>query len=386
LKFRLNILQRLKLDLVLLLILFSVAIASRLLLILNAPFVYFFDSYSYIAKAIDLFSNGSVQFGIGMPFIIFLGLLFGILRYFFEPIFVARLLMLLTTVLLIYFIYSLGVKMTGKVLGFLAGLIAIFEPYSLSFSIVPHSDVFAIAMGLPAIYFATSSQRSRQIWSAIFFYIAVLTKPELFLVCVIPILLFYFYRVMKMRSIKASIPLILGIVVYILPALWLYVVARSLTRFDIIQKFGLFLTPELLQNTLDLTFRFYDDPFLNQAIFVLFCLGISFALLNIFAQFLSLQRKGKIFSIGYRKEKRISDVFLSDGAVVAFCILLVFVISIIVVTAYGYGYVIVEGKLIITKALSQRYLILPRLLLSYPLAYTLFVVVRKVYAEFAHKK
>jgi len=109
-------------------------------------------------------------------------------------------------------------------------------------------------------------------------------------------------------------------------------------------------------------------------------------LFSIIAQFVGFEKVGKTFSIRYKKNKTIKDIFLSDRVIVAFCLLLVFVIHIIVLTVYGYGYVIVDGKLIITQWIPDRYLILPRLLLSYPFACVLSVVIQKVYAEIVHKK
>lgn len=353
---------------------------------MNAPFIYYFDSYAYMRKAIDFFSQETIQFGAGIPFVAALGILFSVFGNILGAASVSRLLMLLTTALLVYVMYSFGLKMSGKIFGFLAALFAIFEPYFLSFSIVPHNDVFAIATGLAALYFATSDKKSRLILSLMFFYFAVLTRPEFYLTLVIPIFAFYLYKGLKIRTIRAAIPLIFGIIVYVLPSIWLYIVARAATRFDIIEKFSLFLTPELVTKTLDLSFRFYDQWFLNRVVFVFVGLGMLVGLLNIIAQFVSFEKVGKTFSIRYRKDKSIKDVFLSDRVMVTFCLLLVFVTYIVVLTAYGYGYVIVDGKLIIIQSIPERYLILPRLLLSYPFACVLSIVIRKVYAEIVHKK
>lgn len=365
----------------------SFTVITRLLLIINSPFIYHFDSYKYISEAIDLSSAGKIQFGAGAPFVISLGVLFYIFGSTLGVILVSRLLMLLMSSLLVCIIYLFGLRISGKILGFIAALLTIFEPLFLSYSIVPHNDIFVVAMGLAALYLATSENvKFHYFLSLIPFYIAIFTRPEFLMVLVFPILIFSLLKHLKAVSVRTTIELVFSSSLFVLPFIWVYSLHPRVTRFSPIQKFSLFLKPELLQLTLESLFKFYDQTLLDQIFFALVGLGGGWALLNTFGKFVVFEKRGKTFSVKRKKDKSIREVFLSDGVMVAFCLFLLFLIHIIVLTVYGYGYVIVDGTLIIRKWFPDRYLILTRLLLSYPLAYVLSMVVQEVYAGFVQKK
>lgn len=385
LKFNIDVTGALKRHIIIILLVLFTAV-TRVLLIINAPFIYHFDSYTYLGRAVDLASNGTIQLGVGMPFVLTLAALLFTFGSSFGSILIARFLMLLATAVSVCVIYLLGVKMASKTFGFLAAFLATFEPYFLTYSIVPHNDVFAVAMGLAALYLAASSVRFHYALAPIFFYFAILTRPEFFLVLVIPILAFSIAKVLKMRSKRAIRKFAFDLGVYVLPFIWVYSVSKSYTRFNPFEKFALFLKPELLQFTLDSVFKFYDKEFLNQVFFVFFAMGVGATLLTTAAQFVSVERKGKAFSIKRKKDKSVKEIFLSDKAIVTLCVFLLFIIDVIVLTVYGMGYAIVNGTLIIKPWFPDRYLILPRLLTSYPLAYTLSMVVQSFRAQISSQK
>ena len=368
-------------------LLVSFTVVTRLLLIMNAPAIYHFDSYTYISKAISFSSRGEIQFGAGAPFVISLGVLLYIFGSTFGAIMVSRLLMLLMSALLVYVIYLFGLRISGKILGFIAALIAIFEPFFLSYSIVPHNDVFVVSLGLAALYLATSKKiKFHYVLSLILFYIVIFTRPEFSVVLVFPLLILSFLKHLKVVSVRTMIKFVFFSSLFVLPYIWVSILYPTVTRFGIIEKFSLFLKPELLKLTLESLFEFYDQAFLNQIFFALVMLGVGGALLNTLDKFVIFEKRGKIFLVKRKKDKSIREVFLSDRIVVAFCLFLLFLMYIIILTVYGYGYVIVDGTLIIRKWFPERYLILTRLLLSYPLAYVLSMVVKEVYAEFVHKR
>jgi len=374
-------------DIPYILILLSLTIITRLLLIMNAPFVYHIDSYAYMSKAIDFASKGAIQFEIGMPFIFFLGSFFKIFGFALGvgPILVSRFLMLLMASLLVLLMYLFGLRMSGRMLGFSAALLAVFEPYFLSYSIVPHIDVFAITMGMIALYFARAGNKSRYILAPIFFYLAAASKVELYLALIIPILIFSFYKKSKIRSIRGMITIVLVIFVYVLPAIWMYP-RTVLGRFSVIERFSLFLKPELLKVTLDSSFGLYDQPFLNQVFFGLVGAGLALGLLNIISKFISFGGRGRAFLIRYKRNRNIRDILNSDKIRIALCLFLFFVIHFIILTTYGFGYVVTDETITITPNLPERYLILPRLLMSYPLVYPLSLITKKACACMANKK
>lgn len=347
-------------------------------MIINAPFIYYFDSYAYLLKAIDFSSSGTIQLGVGMPFVIFLGVLYFVFGSALGVILVSRLGMLLMSIVLVCVIYLFGLKLSGRLFGFLAALFAVFEPFFLSYSIVPHNDIFAVALGFAALYFALSNTISGYIVSPILFYLATFTRPEFYFVLIIPILSFLFLETVKTGSKQAIMRLVLTIMVYILPVVWLSSIYGAVTRFGIVERFTLFLKPGLLMETLNSAFRFYDQPFLNQALFILVAVGITLGLRNVLSRFIGFKKTGSTFLTVYKKVNSVGEVFTSYGMLVALYLSLVFVCHIVVVCVYGHGYTIVDGTLIISDWLPDRYLITSRLLMSYPLAYPLSIIVQKV--------
>lgn len=368
-------------------ILVASTIVPRLLLIMNAPSIYFFDSYAYVSEAIDFASSGTLQYRVGLPFIFVLGSLLKVLGSLLGAVLVSQLFMLFLSVLLVAITYLLGMEMSGRTFALLASLLAAFESYFLSFSIVPHNDVFAITMGLIAFYLATLSKKFYYILSPFFFYLAVFTRPEFYPVFGVPIIVFYFYKNLK-TSLRQNIAILVFIIsLYILPFAWAYSVAQAWTRFTIIEKFILFLKPDLLAIAIESTFTFYNHPLLNQVFSVLFMLGIVMCLANPCLSSVTIKRKEGLprISIRFKNSKSIRNILKSDGAMIAFCLGLIFAIYMVTLTVYGFGYVIVDGTLEIIPWLSERYLILPRLLISFPLAYPISLVARRFYVKIAHK-
>lgn len=386
LNFKINIARLRNLDFAFILALLSVTLFTRILLVLNAPFVYYFDSYAYVSRAVNFASHGTIQVGVGMPFIITLAALLYSFESSLGAVLVSRLLMLFMSAVAVVVIYLLGSRMFGKTFGFLAALLAIFEPYFLTYSIVPHSDVFLIAIGLTALYFATSKRRFGYVLAPVFFYLATFIRPEFFLVLLIPIVTISIAEVLKVWSKRAIGKFAFAIGLYVLPSIWVYSVYYKYTRFNPLERLILFLKPELLRFTLDSVFKFYDEALLNQIFFLCVAAGVGLALLTIAGQFVSLERRGKSFSINRKKDKGIREIFLSDKALVSLCVFLLFLIYVIVLTVYSIGYVIAGGTLQIIPWFPDRYLILPRLLLSYPLAYTLSLVLQSLHAQIGNKK
>jgi len=237
------------------------------------------------------------------------------------------------------------------------------------------------------LYLATSNLRLGQALAPVFFYLVVLTRPEFFVVLGIPLLIFYLVKMLEIQSKKSLAKWVVFITgVYILPAIWVYLTSRTYSRFYPFEKLSLFLTPELLQFTLDSVFKFYDEALLNQILFVLVAVSVGLAILTIAGQFVSFERRSKSFSIKRKKGKRILEIFLSKKALVTLCVFMLFLMHIITLTAYGIGYEIVDGTLIIRTWFPDRYLILSRLLISYSLAYPLAIIVQGVRAQLGRQK
>lgn len=391
-----------KQDVICIIILSSAGIFTRLLLVLNTPFLYGQDAYYYLSEARDFASTGSIRFKEGMPFVFFLGAFLRIFGPLFGDINASRIFMILTSLILIIIIYFFGKKMSGRLLGLLAALLVTFEPYFLQWSTVPYREAFAISAGLLAVYFAISDKRFQNILSPILFYLAISTRAELFLALVIPMLISHFHKVLKTRSKGGRMTGSLAsfffavFILFIIPFFAVYIYVQSWGAFGLVQRVALFLTPRLLSTTWELSFHFYDQQLLNQLITISVELVVALSLLNIFVQVKFEKNKNFPFSIQFRGFKGIKDAFFSEKGMTASSLLLLFVIYIIVLTTFTYGYNwafyvspsdlanvdILRRAVIIIPWLPERYLILLRLLISYPLAYPLAILARKVWSEF----
>lgn len=395
-----------KQDLICILVLLSAAISTRLILILNTPFLYGQDAYLYLSQARDFASTGSIQFKEGMPFVFFLGAFVKVFGPVFGEMYASRVFMVLVSAILVLILYLLGLKMSGRLLGLGASLLANFEPYFLAWSTVPYREVLAISAGLLALYLAISDKRGQNLLSLIFFYIAIFTRSELYLALAIPLLIFYLKKALKIRSMESGkarflAPLIFAGFLCVLPSAAIYLYVQSWGAFGLPQRVALFLTPELLSTTLESSFRFYDQQILNQVIYVAVGVILALIVLNIFVH-VGFQKKANKFPISFQFSgvRRIKDAFFSHRGMTAFCLFLLSVIYIIVLTIFAYGYNwafrvapsdmanidILRHAVIIVPSLSGRYLILLRLLISYPLAYPLVLVVRRVWGEIFHEE
>jgi hypothetical protein len=391
-----------KWDAICILVLLVITLFTQTVLIINTPFLYAQDAFRYLGDAMNFAYNGTIEFKVGIPFIFVLGVFVRIFAPFFGEIFASRLFMLLISALLIIIIYKFGQKMSGRLLGVLAGLLAVFEPYRLKYSTVPYLEAFAITAGLIALYLTLSGRKFQTVFAPFFFYIAVLTRPELFLPLVIPIVIIYFYKNWKNHSKQENKGLfssfLFVFVVYVLPSIPIYFYVQSWGAFGLAQRIMLFLTPELLSTTIASSFRFYDQQLLNQVIClsVMAIMGLSF--LKTFFQ-ASFSKNGKKIKLLVQSKigKKIS---LSDGTLTAFCLFLVSLIYTIFLTIFAYQYSwafyvapsdmtnisVLKEAVIVTPILHDRYVIFLRLLMGFPLAYPLVLLARKVWVAVAQKK
>jgi hypothetical protein len=375
------IFKMLKRPLAPLIVLFSITVITRLVMIVNSPFVYYFDPYVYLSKAFDFALLGAFRLEVGAPFILSLEFCYHIFGSAIGLVGASRLLMLIMSTLLVSVIYLFGVKLSGKVFGFLVALLAIFEPFFLSYSIVPHNDIFTITLGLVAFYLATTKSKLSYVLAPFLFYMAIFTRPELSLTLIVPIIVFLFLTYLKARSNKAGIKLLFYIIVFVIPLGMIYVYAQGFTRFTISEKFSLFLTPELLSKTLDLSFRFYNQPVFNQILFLVIILSVLLVLARTVQRFFVFQKIGPVHWLKSRTGVSIKDIILSDKAILTFSLLLIFLFHVVAITAYGYEYLIIDGELSVMNRLTDRYLILPRILLSFPLAYLLSTIIHGLCAN-----
>lgn len=379
-----------KQDLFLICVVLAAVVFTRVILVLIAPNMYFFDSYGYLNQALDYIRNGHINLGTGLPFVLSLGILMKIFDWI-APITVIQSFMILLSVLTVFILFLIGRKISGTLFAFLASILAAFEPYFISFSVVGHNDVFAIAMGLISFYFATTSYKLRYVITPLFFFLAVGTRPEFYPALVVPIVLYSIYQNWK-SNLKQKISLFSYLAaVYVLPALWFYNLASTYTRFSPVQRLLLFLNPDLVGVAIKSIFTFYQPDLLNQILSLMCIIGVATWLVRTYRHFIVVrsnelleERKLGIKDVGNFARAR--DLLKSKSVLTGICVCLIFGIYVATLVTFGFGYVITDGKLDVIRTLPERYLILPRLLLSFSLAYPFSLYIRWVYAKIAGKK
>jgi uncharacterized membrane protein len=222
----------------------------------------------------------------------------------------------------------------------------------------------------------------------LFFFLAVGTRPELYPVLVVPIVLFSIYRNWK-SNLKQKVLLISYLIaIYILPVLWLYNVALTYTRFSPIQRLLLFLNPDLVGVAIKSILSFYPQDLLNQILSLMCIIGVVTWLVRTYRHFVAVESHELLQErkLGFKDVGNfLRNILKSESVLTGICVCLIFGIYVAALVTYGFGYVITDGKLVVIRSLPERYLILPRLLLSFSLAYPFSLYIRWVYAKIAGK-
>ena len=397
-----------KKDIICLFIILSITLVVRVFLITEAPSLYGQDAYNYLNSAHNFASTGYIKIEAGFPFIVFLGVFLKLLTPIVGAIVASRLFMLAMTSLLVSISYFIGSKISGKLFGLTVALVATFEPYFRMYSIVPYNDVFAIAMGLLAFYCACLSNRLvKYLFSPVFFYIAIFTRLDLYFALILPVFIIYLFTQTKADNWRQNRFAKLGYCVlfaaiYLLPSLVLYYLAQPYGRLGIFERISLFLRPDLFSTVLNSSTTFSSFQLINHFVLLLAILGVVLSLLAMFVSVDISRRRAWRLLMTFRLKSCgniIRRTLSSVHRVFALCLLLAFFSEVLALTIGGFNYswaFLVDNKslsnldllrqaVVITPELHNRYLILPMLLMGYPIAYPLYKVLRKVYVTICPK-
>jgi len=335
--------------------------------------LYFFDAYAYLNKAIMLANNGELSFSVGFPFILVLGSSIKILNPIIGAIEASRISTIGCSLLLIYILYRFGEIIAGKTFGIIAASLAAFEAYFISFSIVPHNDIFAITFGLLTLWFARSSSKYRFLYCPFLFFITVLTRPEFYAVFLIPLIVLLIHKEKKNGPKKQIALTSYVFLIYILPFAVVYTnIIGSYTRFGLLERFSLFPIPELLINTVQNVLTFSGNFFANLVCMALLTVSVFMLILNLVKIVRKRETRRKIpneLKINTLENKK--TIFWSCEPWLTLSFLILFIIDILVLTVYAYSYRIINDAIQVSFILAPRYMILPQLILAYILAYPL---------------
>ncbi|MFX0132591.1 MAG: hypothetical protein ACFFDN_02975 [Candidatus Hodarchaeota archaeon] len=395
-----------KLDYMCLLILGIITIIIRLIIIMKAPFIYAQDAYRYIDDARDFASSGMLPFGTGMTFVIVLGCFFKVLNPFFKEIFTARILVLFFSVTSVFSIYLIGWKFSGRVFGLLVAFFASIEPYFLKYSIVPYTEYFTITLALLCLFLINIEKKYVDILMLILIYILIFLRFEIYLSIFIPLLFMHLQRDIKLfmhhnkknNIINKCIKICFYFLMYFLPLIGFIHYWSYIKPFNIINNFLIFFKLYIIKFTLNSIFSFYENNSLNLIICFFAGIGAFFMLLNYFEKY-KLESKNTLkfknienkfflnIIVKLSKHKKDSKPYLN----ILFFIFMFFIMNIIIITLlqinYDWNYYIplsdinnldvLRTAIKIKNKLHDRYLIVPRLLMNYPITYCIYFILKK---------
>ena len=359
-----------------------IGLFCRVYLILNCPTIYYFDAYTYLDAALKLLNNGSVKFSIGFPFVFTLASAIKTLSPILGTIDASRVFSTGCSLLIIYILYRFGEIIGGKVLGTLIAIIASIEPYFISYAIVPHNDVFTIMVALLTLWLARSNWRYRFVICPLLFFSAVLTRPEFYVIFIIPLILLLSHRLRSHNLKKKSIFVVYLTTIYILPfILLLLFIVGSYTRFSIVERIVLFPTQELLINTAQIIFIFSGDFLANLTFALLPAITVMMLILSTVASVETIPTKRVPIAVRLSSLKEIKSVFCSYKALLVLSFLVAFIVALATISVYAYSYKIVDGEILVNFSLTPRYIILPRIILAFAFAYPFSWVIKKCLVE-----
>jgi len=346
------------------LLLSIITIFSRVMLLVLVPGpMFYYDSYYYFSQASDFISKGLIPSD-DPVFSILLGLWIAVFRVFSDPLIVARFFTITLTLITSFLVFNLARKFLGDEFAFTATTLIMLEPILLSFSITTHNDVFAMMNAMLSLNFAVSQRRILStLGMPVTFLLAVWSKPFLYIVLGIPLILIYAYRILKSKKSRKLkiVVLLFGLTVYSLAPLspfgqqYYY----TQTRFDPITKVKIFLRPEIIQFVTDKIFLITNINFINitsQALFIVGNLLIAYAFAKRF------KRNGNVVNQGITE-------FLP-----LFMLIIVY-LSILTFSVFTMGYRIVGGTVIPDMDLSIRYVIWPRFAVLWINAFALWEII-----------
>jgi len=349
------------------LLLIIITFLSRVVLLLATPgTMYYYDSYNYFSQALEFIRSGRLP-SIDPPFTLLLGFwifLFGSIS---EPLIVARFFSITLAVITSIFLFNLSKKFLGEDFALLTTLLIMMEPMFLSFSITTHNDVFAVMNAILSLNWALSKRKIFYFLGApTTFMLAVSSKPFLYVVLGIPIILIYLHKILSSHMSKKFklVLLVGGLVIFSLAPLSPFAQEYyfTQTRFDPIAKAAIFLRPKIIQFVIDQIFVLTSINFIDISFQALFIVGNLFVFYTLLSRY---RRKSKVANPG-------TPEFLP-----LFMLIIVY-LSILVFTIFAVPYQIIQGVVFPILDLNRRYLMWPRFAILWIDTFSLWMIISTI--------
>lgn len=328
--------------------------------------MYYYDSYHYVSWASDFINKGSMP-SVDPPFTVLLALWIATFGSFSEPLIVARFLNTILALITSFLLFNLSRKFLGDEFAFMSTLLIMIEPIFLSFSITTHNDVFAMMNAVASLNGALSQRRIFYMLGApVTFTLAVLSKPFLYIVLGIVIILIYIHRILRSKkSKKFRLAVVLSIlIIFSLAPLSSFAQQYYFrtTRFDPITKATIFLRPEILQFVIDKIFLLANVNFIDTSFRALFVIG------NLLILYIFLKR--------FRRNSKV----VNQGAIqfLPLFMLMIAYLSIPAFAIFVIPYQIIDGTIIPILDINKRYLLWPRFAILWVDTFALWMIVSTV--------
>jgi len=330
-----------KVDLIIMNYLAFITIFASVYFMLNhAQFMYDIDSYRYF-----FLSNTTEDYfsGNNTSFVIFLSVLRDIFPNSEELLFL-RIVNTIFTAQIVLFIYLIGRKIFNSFFALVGALLVSFAPILTSFSVTLHNDIFALAMGLGALFFMLKPRTTNLVIAAVLLSITGLTRVDTAFLFFIPFSISISYWASNKFHIRFLFFFVLVMLVFFTIG---YILSQNSeiysSRFSIIDRLILFLNYDTIEIVWKTSTNISHYELLN----------------NLFSGILVVS--AIIFLITFRKEIRRFFMLKGDKfnskKIAVFYLMIVFFISIISNATLHVDYTIDEDGLNIKKKITDRYVI-----------------------------
>jgi Dolichyl-phosphate-mannose-protein mannosyltransferase len=318
------------------------------------------DSYTYLYTAVSI-AKGSGESSFS-PFINIMALVIRLLGNSDDLILPLRIMNIIFSVQLIIFIFLIARKIFNVVFSAFTALMALFLPLFQSYAITLHNDIFAASMGFTSLYLIIKPKLVNLLLATLFFFLAILTRPDTFPIYIIPLLLGITIWIRKSTGwnvhpiFTAMIIVIVIGVVYIGMQNYYY----STTRFNPIQKFVLFIRLDTLRAIWESSVAITGNDLLDTFYPYIIAIGMS---LSIFIH------RAKILNIF-----RLRAYKFEEADLVALYLTFGFITCLVSLIIFHIPYTIVNNQIIVDYNISPRYFIPIQLFMVYAFVYALSVI------------
>jgi hypothetical protein len=361
---KLNLLSSTKqLDLLCILCLGYIVFLTRTLFLQNfSETMIDYDSYQYFYTALYIAQNHNL---ILSPFIDFLTVL-STLSDSENALAFLRNLSIIFSIHLVLIFYLIVRKMFNHIVSFMSTLMALFTPIFLIYSVTLHNDIFALSFGFTSLYFSIRPRRLLHVaLAAIFIIISGLTRPDTFIVFIVPFGIGLSHYVSQ--KINKNFYMVTGILLtifIILPFVALNSYYNSITRFNPLEKIILFLTYDNIKLVWEKMVQVTYDDTQDKLFLSILVIGM------IFFVYYYIKRRPLLRQLNYRS---------SQSYVTALYLIIMFSINFVILVTYHISYSIINGAIVMSHTITPRYFIGSQILLVYVFVCGFSLLINSIY-------